>query len=278
MKVIVAGSTGLVGSALVRQGIASDNVSRVWALTRRPLPDAVADNPKVGVLLHDDYSTYPPELLAKLAGAEACLWLVCPVYPAQRFVPAKLTRARAIGGRATQFPDAATYEKVQVDYALAAARAFVAALAPHLPEGKPFRFVFCSGKFAEWDQAKPLHFMADTRRVKVRPRPCAAVLITALCFPKLPASACLILHHRFLLHADLRCVCLGESGTGPVRDCRCRHHQALRGLLRPAQRHPAGRCGFWVKALGEAVRCHRCGSPGEGSPPHRGGGLQGAHH
>ncbi len=74
MKVIVAGSTGLVGSALVRQCIASDSVSHVWALTRRPLPDAVADDPKVAVLLHDDYAAYPPELLAKLAGAEACLW------------------------------------------------------------------------------------------------------------------------------------------------------------------------------------------------------------
>lgn len=38
---------------------------------------------------------------------------------------------------------------------------------PQLPEGKQFRFLFCSGKFAEWDQEKPLHFMLDTRRVKV---------------------------------------------------------------------------------------------------------------
>jgi hypothetical protein len=38
---------------------------------------------------------------------------------------------------------------------------------PQLPEGKQFRFVFCSGKFAEWDQNKSLHFLADTRHVKV---------------------------------------------------------------------------------------------------------------
>lgn len=76
MKVIVAGSTGLVGSALVRQCIASDKVSHVFALTRKPLPDAVAKNPKVSVILHDDFSTYPPTLLAQLAGAEGCLWWV----------------------------------------------------------------------------------------------------------------------------------------------------------------------------------------------------------
>jgi hypothetical protein len=56
---------------------------------------------------------------------------------------------------------------VQVDYTLAAAKAFLEHLVPQLPEGKQFRFVFCSGKFAEWDQKKPLHFLADTRRIKV---------------------------------------------------------------------------------------------------------------
>jgi hypothetical protein len=52
---------------------------------------------------------------------------------------------------------------------------------PQLPEGKQFRFLFCSGKFAEWDQDKPLHFMADTRRVKVwTVGPCGAVLRCAV--------------------------------------------------------------------------------------------------
>ncbi|GAB1310732.1 Nucleoside-diphosphate-sugar epimerase [Madurella fahalii] len=146
MKVIVTGSNGLVGSALVRQCVANDKITRVFALTRKPLPDDVAKSPKVAVILHEDFSTYPPKLLDQLAGTEGCLW--------------------AIGGRAVHFPDVETYKKVQVDYTLAAARAFLEHLAPQLPDGKQFRFVFCSGKFAEWDQTKPLHFMADTRRVK----------------------------------------------------------------------------------------------------------------
>ncbi|EAQ92945.1 predicted protein [Chaetomium globosum CBS 148.51] len=146
MKVIVTGCNGLVGSALVRQCIANDNISHVFALTRKPLDEAVAKSTKVTVILHDDFSTYPPALLSQLAGAEACLW--------------------AIGGRATQFPDIETYRRVSIDYTLAGARAFQEALVPQLPEGKQFRFLFCSGKFAEWDQDKPLHFMADTRHVK----------------------------------------------------------------------------------------------------------------
>ncbi|KAH6854117.1 hypothetical protein B0I37DRAFT_305647 [Chaetomium sp. MPI-CAGE-AT-0009] len=146
MKVIVTGCNGLVGSALVRQCIADDNISHVFALTRKPLDETVVKNAKTTVILHDDFSTLPPELLRQLAGAEGCLW--------------------AIGGRATQFPDMETYRRVQVDYTLAAAKAFRETLVSQMPQGKQFRFVFCSGKYAEWDQAKSLHFLADTRHVK----------------------------------------------------------------------------------------------------------------
>lgn len=38
-------------------------------------------------------------------------------------------------------------------------------LASTSPTGK-FRFVFCSGKFTEWDQDKTLLFLSDSRRIK----------------------------------------------------------------------------------------------------------------
>lgn len=58
------------------------------------------------------------------------------------------------------------FRQVSVDYTLAAAQAFIAYLAPALPQGQKFRFVFCSGKNAEWDQTKKLTFMEETRKVK----------------------------------------------------------------------------------------------------------------
>lgn len=77
-------------------------------------------------------------------------------------------RPRAIGGRVTQFPDVETARRVQVDFPIAALKAFLAELAPPLAAaGKKFRFVFCSGMYAEWDQRKTLAFMQDTRRIKV---------------------------------------------------------------------------------------------------------------
>ena len=79
-----------------------------------------------------------------------------------------LTREnRTIGGRAGQFPDVESCRKANVDYTLAAANSFLSALAPQLPAGKKFRFVFCSGKYAEWDQEKTVAFLADSRRIKV---------------------------------------------------------------------------------------------------------------
>ena len=52
---------------------------------------------------------------------------------------------------------------------LAAAKAFVTTLAPKLAgRERKFRFVFCSGMGAEWDQDKSLMFLSDTRKIKVR--------------------------------------------------------------------------------------------------------------
>lgn len=39
-------------------------------------------------------------------------------------------------------------------------------LADKVPTGKKFRFVFCSGKYSEWNPKRPLLFMADSRRIK----------------------------------------------------------------------------------------------------------------
>lgn len=73
---------------------------------------------------------------------------------------------RAIGGRVEQFNhDKELCRKVSVDYTLAAANAMRESLASKTPNGK-FRFVFCSGKFTEWDQDKTLLFLSDSRKIK----------------------------------------------------------------------------------------------------------------
>lgn len=74
---------------------------------------------------------------------------------------------RAIGGRVEQFGgDTDMARRVGVEYTYAGAKAMRDKLAPRVPEGKRFRFVFCSGDMAEWDQGKRLLFLEDTRKIK----------------------------------------------------------------------------------------------------------------
>jgi len=71
MKVIVTGSTGSVGGAVLQQCIKHPSITSIIALTRRPLE---VKDPKIKTIIHTDYLTYPPELMNELEGAEACIW------------------------------------------------------------------------------------------------------------------------------------------------------------------------------------------------------------
>ena len=74
---------------------------------------------------------------------------------------------RAVGGRVDQLNYDKEYaRKVNVEMTNNAAQAMSVYLAPHLPVGKAFHFVYCSGSYAEWDQNKTLLFLGDSRRFK----------------------------------------------------------------------------------------------------------------
>ncbi|KAK2592424.1 hypothetical protein QQS21_009876 [Conoideocrella luteorostrata] len=148
MRVIVAGATGFVGRQVLQECIANDKITHIYALSRRELAGdaALQIGSKVTVIIHNDFASYPTELLEKVSDAEACLW--------------------AIGGRVNQFPSIEAARHANVDTTHAAAKAFAENTASSLGPGKKFRFIFCSGKFTEWNQDKSLSFLNDSRKIK----------------------------------------------------------------------------------------------------------------
>jgi uncharacterized protein YbjT (DUF2867 family) len=81
MKIVVAGSTGFVGTEVIRQALSIPEVTEIVALGRRDVaaPDNLgpkADVSKLQSLVLKDFLDYTDEAKTKLAGADAVIWYV----------------------------------------------------------------------------------------------------------------------------------------------------------------------------------------------------------
>jgi len=147
MKLILTGSTGMIGAAVLRKCISDTTITKVYALTRRPLSEDLTSNNKVKNIIHEDFSQYPDELLAQLEGADSCIW--------------------SIGVTPRKGKDnAEIFHHGDVVCTLNGAKAFVEKLQPALG-GKKFRFMYISAFAAERDQKRDLWLIPPARRSKV---------------------------------------------------------------------------------------------------------------
>lgn len=74
MKVILAGSTGFIGSEVLTQCLANPAITSLVALSRRKLPNPVCSDPKLKTVILEDFTAYSDEVLEECAGAEGCIW------------------------------------------------------------------------------------------------------------------------------------------------------------------------------------------------------------
>jgi uncharacterized protein YbjT (DUF2867 family) len=74
MKFILTGCTGFIGSEVLSQCLRNPSISSVIALSRRKLPEAISNDPKLKVVVMKDFKLYPESVLLELAGADACIW------------------------------------------------------------------------------------------------------------------------------------------------------------------------------------------------------------
>ncbi|KAF4615627.1 hypothetical protein G7Y89_g15280 [Cudoniella acicularis] len=147
MKIILTGSTGVIGTEVLAQCIAHPAITSIIVLIRRPLPDSVPSSPKLKVVIQKDFLSYPPSVLEEFVGAEACIW--------------------AQGGMPSVFPTLEIAKEVNITYPVTFAQAVVPFLSPVLREKrKKFTMVYVSGHPAAKDQQKKLRIMPDARKIK----------------------------------------------------------------------------------------------------------------
>lgn len=124
--IIVTGATGMAGSAILAECLASPAVAKVSVLSRRPVKLAEG-NPKANVVLHSEYGSYPKSILDQLRGATGCIW-------AQ--------------GKSQLGMTEADYTSLTHDWPIAAAKAFA-----DLPTDQAkMKFVYISGEGADMEE------------------------------------------------------------------------------------------------------------------------------
>lgn len=59
---------------MLSQCLRNPAITSVVALSRRNLPEGIAKDPKLNVVLIEDFSSYSDSVLQQLKGADACIW------------------------------------------------------------------------------------------------------------------------------------------------------------------------------------------------------------
>ncbi|KAL8739863.1 MAG: hypothetical protein Q9190_007375 [Brigantiaea leucoxantha] len=114
--IILTGTTGTCGAAVLAHCLSHPSISQISILSRKPVRQAEGQS-KARVILHQDFASYPDSLLQELKGATACIWSL---------------------GVSTSEVKAAEYKTITHTYPLAAAKAFSTI-------SQNFNFVYVSG-------------------------------------------------------------------------------------------------------------------------------------
>ncbi|KFZ09904.1 hypothetical protein V501_05438 [Pseudogymnoascus sp. VKM F-4519 (FW-2642)] len=143
MKLVVAGSTGFVGTEIVRQALSHPAITSVVGLARRSTPTPHNAGPgmdarKLKSVICEDFMDYTDDVKQELAGADACIWLISVTITRARSVPQEKAR------------------EICLDYTMTGLDSI-----SQLSTSKPFRFIYTSGAKSKRDTSKAPWLMSD---------------------------------------------------------------------------------------------------------------------
>lgn len=73
MKVIVTGSSGFIGTHIIKACISNPSITQIFAWTRKPLAPSISSEDKVKEIIVHDFMKLDA-VLEQCAGASACIW------------------------------------------------------------------------------------------------------------------------------------------------------------------------------------------------------------
>ena len=77
MKLVIGGSSGFVGTELVRQALSNPSITTIVGISRRDTlvpPGSDKGHEKLTGILCNDFESYSDSLKKELEDADACIW------------------------------------------------------------------------------------------------------------------------------------------------------------------------------------------------------------
>ncbi|KAE9365713.1 hypothetical protein N431DRAFT_385569 [Stipitochalara longipes BDJ] len=152
MKIILFGASGFIGSSLLTHCLQQPTLTSLIVFSRRQLPSITSLDPRIKVIVLENFFIYPESVINELTGSKACFW--------------------AVGGLNYRIKIPGQSDSVEIiQYPLAAAKALIAASSStsnSVNTKEKTRFFFLSGALAERNQTKSLWFIEEGRKAQGR--------------------------------------------------------------------------------------------------------------
>lgn len=147
MKIVIGGSTGFLGTELVRQALADPVITSIIGLSRREtiVPSPSVSYDKLKSIVCDNFDNYSDIIKNELHDVDACIWTIAVTPSKLKTLPWKET------------------VKISKDWAVTALETLVA-----LPrqQATPLRFIYMSGHFAPRKRTEQHKVLSDNNMVE----------------------------------------------------------------------------------------------------------------